>query len=136
MPRGVTSSIPGSDPDGPGANPGEAANFQGFSTRQRPADVLPRLILSNADSFVVIWLAALNGADFGAFALDKWCAKRSARRVPEVSLLLLGALGGWPGGLLGMNVFRHKTAKRSFQFKWALALIPFAAEIWLWLHWR
>jgi len=98
--------------------------------------VLPRLILSNADSFVVIWLAALNGAAFGAFALDKWCAKRSARRVPEVSLLLLGALGGWPGGLLGMNVFRHKTAKPSFQVKWALALIPFAAEIWLWLHWR
>ena len=27
MPRGVTSSMPGSEPEGPGANPGEAAIF-------------------------------------------------------------------------------------------------------------
>ena len=51
-------------------------------------------------------------------------------------LVLLGALGGWPGGVLGMKVFRHKTAKRLFQFKYALALIPFAAEIWIWLQSR
>ena len=34
-----------------------------------------------------------------------------------------------PGGLPGMIVFRHKTAKWTFKFKYALALIPFAAEI-------
>jgi uncharacterized membrane protein YsdA (DUF1294 family) len=28
-----------------------------------------------------------------------------------------------------MIVFRHKTAKWTFKFKYALALIPFAAEI-------
>lgn len=49
---------------------------------------------------------------------------------------MLGALGGWLGGLLGMMVFRHKTAKWTFKFKYALALIPFTAEIWAWLHWR
>jgi len=49
---------------------------------------------------------------------------------------LLGTLGGWPGGLLGMNVFRHKTAKLTFKLKYALALIPFATEVWAWLHWR
>jgi uncharacterized membrane protein YsdA (DUF1294 family) len=35
-----------------------------------------------------------------------------------------------------MIVFRHKTAKWTFKFKYVLALIPFAAEIWAWLHWR
>ena len=49
---------------------------------------------------------------------------------------MLGALGGWPGGLLGMMVFRHKTAKWTFKFKYALAMIPFAAEVWAWFHWR
>jgi len=56
--------------------------------------------------------------------------------VSEFSLVLLGALGGWPGGLLGMIVFRHKTAKLTFKLKYALALIPFAVEVWAWLHWR
>jgi uncharacterized membrane protein YsdA (DUF1294 family) len=77
-----------------------------------------------------------NAAAFVAFGFDKWRATRSGRRVSEFSLALLGALGGWPGGLLGMKVFRHKTAKPSFRFKYAAALIPFVAEIWAWLHWR
>ena len=47
---------------------------------------------------------------------------------------MLGALGGWLGGLFGMMVFRHKTAKWTFKFKYALALIPFAAEVWAWLQ--
>jgi uncharacterized membrane protein YsdA (DUF1294 family) len=45
-------------------------------------------------------------------------------------------LGGWPGGFLGMQLFRHKSAKWTFRLMYALALVPFAAEIWAWLHWR
>ena len=73
---------------------------------------------------------------FLTFGYDKWRAARSGSRVPESFLCLLGAVGGWPGGLLGMSLFRHKTAKWTFKFKYALALIPFAAEIWAVLHWR
>lgn len=73
---------------------------------------------------------------FLAFGFDKWRASRSGSRVPELSLVMLGALGGWLGGLIGMVVFRHKTAKWTFKFKYALALIPFAAEVWVWFHWR
>ncbi len=58
------------------------------------------------------------------------------RRVPETLLVMLGALGGWPGGALAMSLFRHKTAKWSFKLKYALGLIPFTAAIWLWLRWR
>jgi uncharacterized membrane protein YsdA (DUF1294 family) len=88
------------------------------------------------DTVAVVWLAAMNVLTFLTFGFDKWRAGRAGRRVPESTLAGLGALGGWPGGLLAMKVFHHKTAKRSFQLKFALALIPFIALIWLWLQLR
>jgi hypothetical protein len=51
-----------------------------------------------------------------------------------VTLALLGALGGWPGGLIGMKLFRHKTAKWSFKLKYGLALL--LAELWAGWHWH
>ena len=99
-------------------------------------DVLKNRSLKSHDSIVIVWMVVANAAAFVAFAYDKWCAKRSVRRVPEMWLVLLGAAGGWLGGLLGMKVFHHKTAKWLFKIKYGLALIPCAAEIWLWLRWR
>jgi uncharacterized membrane protein YsdA (DUF1294 family) len=92
--------------------------------------------LKPLDSLALAWFAAVSGAAFLAFGFDKLRAARSGRRVPESFLVLLGALGGWFGGLLGMNVFRHKTAKWTFKFKYALALLPVALEIWAWWYWR
>jgi len=83
-----------------------------------------------------IWFTAINALAFVSFGFDKWRATRSGRRVPESNLILLGALGGWPGGLAGMSVFRHKTAKGTFKLKYGLALVPFAVEVWAFLHWR
>jgi len=80
--------------------------------------------------------AGINLVTFCAFGFDKWRAQRSGRRIPEATLVLLGAVGGWPGGLFAMKLFRHKTIKRMFQFKYALGLIPFAAEVWMFFHWR
>jgi len=98
------------------------------------AKTFPRL--KYIDSIAGIWFTVLNVTTFVAFGFDKWRATASRRRVSEFSLAMLGALGGWPGGLLGMIVFRHKTAKLTFKLKYALALIPFVAEVWAWLHWR
>ena len=92
--------------------------------------------LRTFDSFAAIWFAVFNVVAFITFGFDKWRAGGSNRRVPESTLAWLGAVGGWPGGLLGMNVFRHKTAKLSFKLKYALALIPFVGEVWAWQHWR
>ena len=96
----------------------------------------PETRLKTFDTVALAWFAAFSVVTFLAFGFDKWRAKRSGGRVPESFLVLLGALGGWPGGLLGMKVFRHKTIKWTFQLKYALALIPFATEVWAWLHWR
>ena len=70
------------------------------------------------------WVAFASVWTFGLFGLDKWRAGRSrGPRIAESSLLLSSALGGWPGGFLGMLFFRHKSAKPSFQWKFAGTLL-------------
>lgn len=51
---------------------------------------------------------------FTAYGLDKSRAVNGSRRVPENTLHILALLGGWPGALLGLRLFRHKTKKMSF----------------------
>ena len=92
--------------------------------------------LNTFDRFWICWFAATNAAAFIAFGFDKWRAAKSGRRISEFTLTLLAAFGGWPAGIIGMKLFRHKTSKWTFKLKYALALIPFAAEIWAWMHWR
>jgi len=88
------------------------------------------------DVIALVWFALINAATLLTFGCDKWRAARSGQRVSELTLVVLAAMGGWLGGLLGMNIFRHKTVKWSFKLKYVLALIPFAGGIWLWLHLR
>ena len=78
----------------------------------------------------------MNTVTFTAFGFDKWKAAKSGGRIPESTLALLAALGGWPGGFIAMKLFRHKTTKWTFKLKYGLALLPFAAELWAWWHWR
>jgi uncharacterized membrane protein YsdA (DUF1294 family) len=73
------------------------------------------------------WLALTCGWAFGLFGYDKWQAGRSqGQRIAESSLLWASALGGWPGGLLGLILFHHKSAKTSFQLKFAVAFVVWA----------
>ena len=63
-----------------------------------------------------------------AYGLDKLAAIRARQRIPERSLLLLGLLGGWPGAWLAQSLFRHKTAKASFRWRfWCCAGLNIAA---------
>lgn len=57
---------------------------------------------------------------FLMYATDKWRAVRGrrvkrVRRTPEKTLHLLDVLGGWPGGMVAQQMFRHKTTKPSFR---------------------
>ena len=92
--------------------------------------------MSNFDASVLTWFSFWSAVTFCAFGFDKWRAGRSGQRVSEMTLVLFSGLGGWIGGVIGMSVFRHKTAKWTFKLKYAFALLPFAAEIWAWWRWR
>lgn len=75
------------------------------------------------------WFVALSAWTFLVFGFDKWRASRAGSRVSEATLFWLSALGGWPGGLLGMILFRHKSAKGSFQLKFAVAFFLWAGLV-------
>lgn len=63
---------------------------------------------------LLIYLAAVNAAAVCLYGLDKYFAVKHKWRISEHTLLLLGALGGAAGGLLGMFFFHHKTQKYKF----------------------
>lgn len=75
----------------------------------------------------LIALAVMSLVTFALYGADKSKAKRGVRRIPERTLLcfsffFLGALGG----LLGMEVFRHKTKHWYF---WAVNLAGLITHI-------
>jgi uncharacterized membrane protein YsdA (DUF1294 family) len=73
---------------------------------------------------LVAWLIAINLVAFGTIAYDKFIAGTDHMRVPERMLLFLALIGGTPGTLVGMLVFRHKTSKQSFQLRfWLIVLL-------------
>ena len=71
----------------------------------------------------VAWLLAENLATLITYWYDKRIAGSKRRRVPELTLLGLALFGGTPGAILGMQWFRHKTAKTSFRRKFWLVVI-------------
>ena len=55
---------------------------------------------------------------------DKHRARTDGQRTPEKVLHAAELLGGWPGGLIGQQAFRHKTRKVSYQVVfWGIVLV-------------
>lgn len=79
---------------------------------------------------LLIYLLIMNIWAFSLFGADKSHAKRRQQRVRESKLFKVCFWGGAAGGVLGMNVFRHKTKKRKFTIgipvMFALQLILFS----------
>jgi uncharacterized membrane protein YsdA (DUF1294 family) len=59
---------------------------------------------------------------FAFYAIDKAAARAGRERISESMLLSLGFVGGWPGAIVAQQLFRHKTAKRSFRIRFWLSV--------------
>jgi len=83
---------------------------------------------------VSIWFAAayvtLSLICLLAYAFDKSAAIAGRWRSSEQSLLLLGLVGGWPGGLVAQQLLRHKSSKASFRSAfWGTVVVNVAAFV-------
>lgn len=86
---------------------------------------------------VPLLYGALSTALFIVYGLDKWAAQRGSARVAETSLHLIALLGGWPGALLGQQLFRHKTAKPLFlRLTWAMVALNLSLLLGFWWLWQ
>ena len=82
---------------------------------------------------ILIYLAAANVLAFLLYGLDKFLAKREgARRIRERTLLLVAAVGGSVGAILGMKLFHHKTLHKKFRYGLPLIL---AVQLGLFAWW-
>lgn len=72
---------------------------------------------------LLIVLLITNLLSFGLMWYDKRCARRGKWRVPEATLFLACACFGGVGGVLGMNLLRHKTRHWYFCLFFPLMLI-------------
>ena len=63
---------------------------------------------------VPVAIVLLSLITFLAYGWDKALAKNGQSRTAESALHSMSLLGGWPGGLLGQRLYRHKSSKREF----------------------
>lgn len=69
------------------------------------------------------WLLLVNVLTMLIYGGDKLAARRAWRRVPESTLLAFGFVGGWPGAIVGQQLFRHKTQKQPFKTYFIISVI-------------
>ncbi len=76
-------------------------------------------------SFLIIYFV-MSLICYVSYYVDKKRAIDGKFRVSEFKLHTLELFGGWPGGLIAQQRFRHKTQKRNFLIKfWSIVFIHF-----------
>ena len=65
-----------------------------------------------------LWVLALSVIAFAAMGIDKRRARLDRWRIREATFFILALIGGSPGAILGMRLFRHKT--RHWYFRYGL----------------
>jgi uncharacterized membrane protein YsdA (DUF1294 family) len=76
----------------------------------------------------------LNGIAFTLMAYDKHLAKVQKQRIPERTLLAFVFFGGTIGSGLAMLIFRHKTSKISYLWKYWGILFIHVLMVFGWLN--
>lgn len=87
--------------------------------------------------WLILYLVLISILSVGLAVYDKAAAKRGARRVPEATLMLLGALGGAFAMFLAMQLLRHKTQHVKFMLGLPLLILSHAVLLYFLLFvWR
>lgn len=60
----------------------------------------------------LVYLGAVNVGSVALFGWDKFQAQNGGWRVSEADLCKTALAGGWLGGFMAMQLFRHKTRKQ------------------------
>ena len=81
------------------------------------------LVLRGVPSWADLLYAGASALCFAFYAIDKSAARAGRERISESMLLSLGVVGGWPGAIVAQQLFRHKTAKRSFRIRFWISVI-------------
>ena len=89
-------------------------------------------IISYLPYILLGWLLLISLILFLTMGRDKRLSRSHGHRVREHTLMLLAVLGGALGGVLGMQIFHHKTQKPKFYITFPLlALVQWGIVIFL-----
>lgn len=81
-------------------------------------------IASNFTPYPLIaWLLLANVLTLIVYGVDKLAARKGWYRIAEFTLLMSGLVGGWPGAILGQQLFRHKTQKQPFKAYFIISVV-------------
>ena len=75
------------------------------------------------------WFLLVNSLTVVAFRVDQRRAMEDDWRVPQKTLLLMAALGGWPGAKLAQLSSRFKAHRMTFRVLLNLSALPLAGLI-------
>jgi uncharacterized membrane protein YsdA (DUF1294 family) len=112
--HGLNDKMPPNRPR-PRHRPISPATIAGIFSLVLPTCTLIRLYAATHSVFPIAWHCIASGVTFVYYGYDKMQARNLEWRVKEVTLHVLALAGGWPGALLGMHYFQHKTRKTAFQ---------------------
>jgi len=87
-----------------------------------------QFIKENPYIIVAIYVAIMSFITAILYCVDKASAQKRGRRIAEKTLLLFSILGGAVGGMVAMQVARHKTKSEHWYFT-AINLLGIA--IWI-----
>ncbi len=89
-------------------------------------------IISYLPYILLGWLLLISLILFLTMGRDKRLSRSHGYRVREHTLMLLAVIGGALGGVLGMQIFHHKTQKPKFYITFPLlALVQWGIVIFL-----
>ena len=88
-----------------------------------------------ASVVIIIYILLMFIVGFISMGVDKAKAKKSKWRIKESTLLIIAALGGSLGSLMGMRCFRHKTKHIKFVVLVPIFLVVHFAVL-IYVAWR